>query len=140
MMIKEYSTVKRDKILQFLKTNSERAVSVPDIMDFLKDENMDMNKTSVYRYLDRLMEQNQLLKFVSDKGNMTMFQYMGDERECYDHLHIQCVRCKKVSHMKCEYMNQIHSHIEEHHGYELLYRNSVLYGICKECSETGGIS
>lgn len=133
-MAKEYSTAKRAVIAQFFKDNYDKAVSVHDIMEYLKEQSISINKSSIYRYLDKLVEKNQILKFVADKGNMTLYQYTGEKSECSEHLHIQCVKCGKVSHLDCEFMNEFNLHLKNEHGHNLLCEKSILYGNCNSCN------
>lgn len=134
-MGKEYTTLKRNAVYEYLKINYENAVSVLDIMDYLIEQDISMNITSVYRYLDKLYDQRKILKFVADKGNMTLYQYSGTESECNNHLHMQCVKCGKVTHLDCEFMNNMYTHLEKEHGYRLMCSNSVLYGVCNNCEK-----
>ena len=54
-------------------------------------------------------------------------------RGCEQHLHLKCVKCGKIIHLECHFMEEISHHIEESHGFTLQCKNSILYGICKEC-------
>ena len=53
------------------------------------------------------------------------------------HLHLKCVKCGKIIHLECHFMEEISHHIEESHGFTLQCKNSILYGVCKECKGSG---
>ena len=72
-------------------------------------------------------EQNQ------DPDSCIDYQYVEQGKGCCDHLHLQCVKCGRIYHLDCAFMKEISEHIEKDHGFELQCRNSVLYGICKDC-------
>ena len=44
-----------------------------------------------------------------------------------------CVKCGKILHLDCEFMKEISEHIQKDHGFSLQCKNSILYGICREC-------
>ena len=54
---------------------------------------------------------------------------------CEEHLHLQCVKCGKIIHLECEFMDEISEHILKDHGFELQCKNSILYGMCSACQE-----
>ena len=45
----------------------------------------------------------------------------------------ECVKCGKILHLDCEFMKEISEHIQKDHGFSLQCKNSILYGICREC-------
>ena len=49
-----YATNSRRKILDFLKSNSDRTVTAADIDQYLKRNGDAVNITTIYRYLDKL--------------------------------------------------------------------------------------
>ena len=74
-----------------------------------------------------------MIRYVSGQGSQAAYQYVEQGKGCCDHLHLQCVKCGRIYHLDCAFMKEISEHIEKDHGFELQCRNSVLYGICKDC-------
>ena len=74
-----------------------------------------------------------VIRYVSGQGAQAAYQYVEQGKGCCDHLHLQCVKCGRIYHLDCAFMKEISEHIEKDHGFELQCRNSVLYGICKDC-------
>ena len=93
----------------------------------------EVNITTIYRYLDRLEKDGTVIRYVSGQGSQAAYQYVEQGKGCCDHLHLQCVKCGRIYHLDCAFMKEISEHIEKDHGFELQCRNSVLYGICKDC-------
>ena len=62
-----YVTASRKKILEFLKNNSDRTVTAADIDAYLKQSGGEVNITTVYRYLDKLVKDGSVLKYVAEK-------------------------------------------------------------------------
>lgn len=128
-----YATVSRKKILEFLQKNSERTVSVADIDAWLKRNESEVNVTTIYRYLDKLVREGTVLKYVAEKGNQTVYQYVERGHHCEEHLHLKCEKCGRILHLECAFMDEITEHILKEHGFILQCKNSMLYGRCEEC-------
>jgi len=136
--IGSYSTEKRTKILEFLKINSEKDVSVKEIENYLNnDVNISINVTTIYRYLDKLVKDGAILKHTNENGNGTTYQY-ATLHQCHSHLHIKCSNCGKIIHMNCEFMDELKNHIYQHHRFILECRTSMLYGVCDACNNVIG--
>ena len=131
---REYSTEKRKLILDFLKKHSDEDVSVKDIENYLCNENdINVNLTTIYRYLEKLERSGSVLKHSDEKNKKTTFQYVVPDGSCHEHLHMKCSVCGKIYHMDCEFMEEFKKHIEQHHGFKLECKNSMLYGLCSNC-------
>lgn len=128
-----YRTKGRQLILSYLEGTRERTVSVSEIQEFMNQQGNPVNVSTIYRNLDALVAQGQVMKFVSDKGDKSTYRYIEPEHDCHKHLHIQCVKCGKVIHLECDFMRNIEQHVLEEHGISLLCENSILYGVCQEC-------
>ena len=131
-----YATISRKKILEFLKKNSDRTVAVADIDHYLKAQDCEVNITTIYRYLDKLAKDGTVIKYVAEKGNQAVYQYVELGHHCEEHLHLQCVKCGKIIHLECEFMDEISEHILKDHGFKLQCKNSILYGMCSACQES----
>ena len=134
-----YQTKSRQMTLAFLEKNKNKTVSVAEITDYLHNHGAKTNITTVYRYLDKLVSEHIVFKYVSEDGEKAVFQYVGQESQCHEHLHLKCISCGKLEHMDCDFMKHIHEHMKEHHGFEVQCSKSVLYGYCKECLEQGKV-
>ena len=131
-----YSTTSHKTIMNYLENNQDKLVNVNDIDGFLKGEGIDVNVSTIYRYLNKLSNEGKVMKYVASKGEMSSFQYIGDEEhDCKQHLHLHCIKCGKIIHLECHFMDEISDHIMKHHGFSLQCESSVLYGICKTCGK-----
>ncbi|MGN0370930.1 MAG: Fur family transcriptional regulator [Butyrivibrio sp.] len=129
-----YSTIRHTKIMKYLTDNHDKLVTVNDIDEFLKNEGVEVNLSTIYRFLNKLSDKGELMKYVAGKGEMSSFQYIGgEEKHCKEHLHLHCTGCGKIIHLECSFMNEISSHIMNHHGFMLQCESSVLYGLCEDC-------
>lgn len=130
-----YVTANRKRILEFLQKSDERAVTAADVSAYLKEQNCEVNITTVYRYLDKLAKDGVLIKYVAEKGGQSAYQYVQPGRDCSEHLHLKCVRCGRIIHLDCHFMKEISDHIKEEHEFLLQCRQSILYGVCRDCQE-----
>ena len=128
-----YATTSRKMILDFLKKNCDRTVSVTDIDSYLKAENNEVNLTTIYRYLDKLANEGTVIKYVAEKGSKAVYQYVENGHRCEGHLHLKCIECGGIIHLECEFMDRIAEHIFLDHGFEIQCKNSIIYGTCVKC-------
>ena len=130
-----YTTASRTKILEYLKKNGDRTVNVNDISNYLKENQSEVNITTIYRYLDKLAKEGTVIKYVAEKGNQAVYQYVEQGHHCDEHLHLKCVKCGCIIHLECDFMREIAEHIKKDHGFELQCKNSIIYGMCCICQE-----
>lgn len=128
-----YVTASRKRILEFLKNNSSRTVTAADIDSYLKENDSEVNITTIYRYLDKLANEGTVMKYVTEKGGKAAYQYVELGHRCEEHLHLKCVKCGSIIHLECAFMAEISEHINKDHGFALQCKNSILYGTCKNC-------
>ncbi|MGN0349326.1 MAG: Fur family transcriptional regulator [Roseburia sp.] len=129
-----YATANRKKILDFLRKNSDRTVSVQDIDCYLKRQDSEVNLTTIYRYLDKLEKEGCVIRYVAKKGGKAVYQYVEEGKNCEEHLHLKCIACGRIHHLDCAFMDEISEHIKKEHGFLLQAKNSILYGFCETCA------
>lgn len=135
MTPKPYTTKGRTKITELLKNHPDQVLTANDILAMLEQETIDINLSTVYRYLNKLSEEGIVMKHIAPKGEKAAFQYIGEVNHCHNHLHLQCRNCGRVIHLDCEFMQQIYGHILNEHNFKLECGNSVLLGLCDQCRE-----
>lgn len=128
-----YNTIARTKIKEYLSENSDKGVTVQDINDFLLSQGLGVNITTIYRYLDKLTKEGQLMKHPSKDGSQGVYQLTNTSGHCHEHLHLQCTKCGTIMHLDCDNMGEFSRHIREEHGFVISCRNSIIYGLCQEC-------
>lgn len=129
-----YSTQKRLMILDYLKEHSDKDVSVRDIENHINNNSdKKINITTIYRYLDKLENNGQVLKHMDANGKKASFQYIVPNTECHSHLHLKCSKCETIYHLDCDFMDDFKQHIFSHHKFLLECSSSMLYGLCEKC-------
>ena len=107
-----YNTKTRQLILDYLIRNRQHAVSASNILEHLEAEGASPNPTTVYRYLDKLAGEQRVMKYVADKGEKAVFQYVDEGRHCREHLHLKCVQCGRIYHLDCHFMDEVRAHLD----------------------------
>ena len=130
-----YATASRRKILEYLKNSNDHTVTAADVDEYLKKHDSEVNITTIYRYLDKLAGEQRIMKYVADKGERAVFQYVDEGRHCREHLHLKCVQCGRIYHLDCHFMDEVRAHLMAEHGFTLQCEGSVLYGLCRHCAQ-----
>ena len=112
-------------------------VTVSDICKYFKNQGSSIGITTVYRQLDRMVEQGLVAKYVVDGTSSACFEYLGHDEHCHKHVcfHCKCEKCGKVIHLECEEMTHLGEHMLADHGFQWDFTRTVFYGICEECRE-----
>lgn len=130
-----YTTKQGELILSLLKNEPGRHFTADDIIKVLSDSGKSVGKATVYRHLDKLIKAGRVRKYIVDEGSSACFEYLGDNVSCHQHYHLKCSSCGQLLHVKCEYLDEVSSHIFEHHGFTVSPEKTVLYGVCEHCRE-----
>ncbi len=121
-------------IFDCLQKNMHISLTAKEIEDSLRHENVEVGKSTIYRHLDKLIEDGEVRKFVDEKSKSATFQYVGKEHNCHDHLHLKCYCCGELYHLKCAHMGEVIEHLWQHHNFKIDNSKTVLLGICTDCN------
>lgn len=133
MVTSGYKTKQRDLILNYFKENNFKHVTADDVVAHLKMQGTSVGKSTVYRYLEKLVEQGIVRRYFIEEGQGACYQYAGDSKECHKHFHLKCVKCGKLIHIECNYLDEAEKHILKSHDFEIDNTKTVLYGRCENC-------
>ena len=133
MLQKSYHTKTSDLISQFIGLNLEKGFTAGELSDFLKSNGVEVNKTTVYRNLDKMTENGQLIKHKSMINEGFVYQAVEEVHHCEEHIHFQCCKCGSVIHLDdsktAEYLKSISSEL----GLKIDLNLSSLNGLCQKC-------
>ena len=133
MLGKTYKTEGRKKIMDIMRQSGGVPLSVPQIEGKLQEGGSPLNKTTIYRYLDKLEDSGDVVKYAGDEGRKALFQLVDRKRRCDQHLHLKCVECGALLHLDGPTMSTLAEQVYTEHGFMIQCRNSVIYGLCQEC-------
>lgn len=130
-----YKTKQRDLILEILKKQGDRHLTVEEVTELLHKKGNSVGKSTVYRYLEKLSRESVVKKYTVDGERSVCYQYLHSHKTCSNHYHLKCEKCGKLIHMECETVDRLAEHIYEHHNFHLNTAKCVFYGICENCKE-----
>ena len=130
--MQSYSTSQRKLLMNFFKCHIDEQFSAKQIAQFLSGRKISLS--AVYRNLSTLEKDGLIKRFTKPNSRDAFFQYTANEH-CADCLHLSCKKCGKTYHMKSESQKNIINSLEESDGFTLDKTETVIYGLCKECSK-----
>lgn len=130
-----YNTRQKEAVLACLREHAEGHIRAADIAVHLNTAGEKVGLTTIYRQLDKLVEEGTVKKFTTE-GSSACYQYVGDGN-CGEHFHLKCESCGRLIHLKCRTFDRLSAHILEEHGFQSDPGRTTLYGICGECRSKG---
>lgn len=130
-----YNTKQKENLLAYLIKNRDKHTTVQELTAFLSAEGTPMGTATIYRQLDKLVENGLVRKYVFNGKTGACYQYIGGgDSDCHEHFHLKCIACGQLIHLNCDHLLSINQHIFEHHGFTVDPSQTVFYGICNACS------
>ncbi len=109
---------------------SERhSVTAPDMVSILKQGGKAVNKTSVYRALDQLLESGKICR-QNLAGDIPTFELRD-----HHHDHLVCEVCGRVIVTEC--LVRIPKTVE---GFQVGHHHLTVYGMCESCQLSAAIA
>lgn len=130
MVKQNYKTEQRKELLDYMVKNSKKFVKADEIEKHLKNNNINIGLTTIYRFLNSLEKKGKVR--VELREHTKYYQYISEE--CNNHYHLQCKKCGKLIHLHCDEINQLKMHIAKEHDFEIDSMATIM-GICSECQE-----
>ena len=132
-----YQTKQMNLLAAYLAGKQGEHVTAGDICEYFTREGESIGTATVYRHLERMVDQGVVAKYTVDGTSGACFEYVGDQaadsrQTCY---HCKCEVCGKLIHVTCREVSVFARHMEEHHGFELNPVRTVFYGICADCRQ-----
>ena len=129
-----YNTKQKERISELFQQQGDRHVTAGQISLYLQEQGTPVGMATIYRYLDQLVSEGIIRRYVLDGKSGACYQYVGDHPDaCREHFHLKCLACGKLFHVSCSYLNELNQHILEHHDFEVDHTKTVLYGYCSAC-------
>ena len=122
-----YKTKQKDIILDVIK-NQKHEFTIKDIYKSIKDK---VGLTTIYRLVDKLVEEGKLNKTISS-DNVTYYQYLEECKE-ENHFYLKCDRCGNLIHVDCDCIEELTSHIYNDHKFIPNKDHIIINGLCNKC-------
>ena len=132
-----YKTRQREELLEYLISVQGEHITVNDIRDYFAARNNAIGVATIYRQLEKMVNEGIVTKYVIDANTPACFEYVADDEDhdkdvCF---HCKCEKCGKLIHLHCEELEEMQGHLKDEHEFRLNPMRTVLYGICSECEK-----
>ncbi|MEM7103543.1 MAG: transcriptional repressor [Bacteroidota bacterium] len=116
-------------VVEKMIRESEVAVSHSDIMAELGKTR---NRVTIYRALDRLVEEGVIHRIVNIDGvsKFAACQTCGDKHHYHNHIHFSCTECNEVT---C--LDDVEPSFNLPSGYSVNEVNFTISGVCNKCPQ-----
>ncbi len=127
--LREYRTKQRDLILGVFSYAGY--VTADEIYKALFPE---VNKSTVYRNLEKLTESGKITRELSKDGSKSIYRLNLTAR-CEGHLHLVCSRCGGVIHLSEADSEKLGRALKEDYGFAVNDTATIISGVCESCSK-----
>ena len=128
-----YSTKQGEAVLAYLASVKGTFVTVAQIEDFLKNERVAISRPTIYRRLEKLIQEGRVSKYLFGDGSVACFRYNNPSPCVRDTCHLKCETCRAVFDLACDEVDHISRHITEEHAFQVNGSKIVFYGKCETC-------
>lgn len=126
-----YSTKQEALIVEYLSKNCDKHYTADEIWAAMLPNKV--SRATVYRRLERLVEDGVLIKYNYGSGVGACYQYCHHEHS-NEVFHFVCTKCKEVFHIDCSALSDVQGHLVNHHDFKIDNSRTVFYGICGGCN------
>lgn len=132
----EYNTEQKKLLLEFLEENRDNAYTIEEISQALKEQGASVGKSTVYRLMTRLVEENRVKRQALANSRRAIYRIVLDTH-CHNHLHLQCTTCGKVLHLDEKTSDELLNTVKSLNDFSVSEEDTVLLGRCANCSSGG---
>lgn len=125
-----YSTKQMSILTSFFESNANAHFTADEVYDSVRDSGI--SRATVYRRIERLVEDGVLIKYTLDNRAGACYQYCCSEHQ-NDTCHFICTQCKAVKHIDCSLLNNLQTHLTSDHNLTIDSTRTVFYGLCGGC-------
>ncbi len=117
-----------DQIILKLLSNEHAHLNSQQIFQELKTILPAVNHSTIYRSLNRLVNNGQVS--VSDMGTgSAVYELVSD----HIHHHLVCQQCNRVITITSDEVQKFFDQIEDQYQFKIITNHLVLFGVCDEC-------
>lgn len=133
-----YHTKQRDAVISYLSSLEGAHATAGHIAAYFKGQGIRVGLTTVYRQLDKLVQEGAVKKFMVDGFSGACYQYIHDNSDTDGHYHLKCEMCGDLIHLQCDHVATLSQHFFEKHLFALKPQRTLFYGTCNRCYSQGG--
>lgn len=125
------NTKHRNSVLDIL-VNCNHPLTVEQIFFALKEKNISINLSSVYRTLECLVAKGLLVKSNIHGDNKGLFEFYRREHRH----HLICSECRKIISIEGCPLEAYEKLLQEKTGFDVTGHRLEIYGYCEDCKVT----
>ncbi len=138
--MKKYNTNAKAEIEEYLYQMKGHHLTIKDIANHFKDEDIKVGQTTIYRKVEELVQEGVVKKYILGENNSASFEYVEKDLAAEDQgYHLKCEHCGKLIHFQCSQAAKFWEHLAEEHQFQIDMQQTVIYGVCQICSNAGDI-
>ncbi len=130
---RRYQTKQRGEILSFLKRQSGSHVTAAQVHAYLQEQGNGIGLATVYRTLERLADDKIVNKYIVESQEAATFELAVGKHQQERSAHFKCMGCGMLMHLDCQYIQQLQTHLMDHHDLAVLPEKTMFYGHCSSC-------
>lgn len=129
-----YNTKQRETLLAYIASLDGGCATAAQIVTYFEQKDASIGRTTVYRLLDKLVENGVLRRYTVDGVSGACYQFAENNgADCHTHLHLKCEHCGVLLHLECDMLDNIQQHLSTRHAFRINTLKTVLYGQCDRC-------
>ena len=123
----EYQTKQKKELVELIR-HYHTEFSIKEIYE--KTDGVGL--TTIYRFIEKLEKEGKVKKIILD--GEVFYQYLED-CHCKNHFYLKCSNCGEMIHVDCDCIEDLSSHIEKNHQFQIFRDQLIIPGTCKKCSK-----
>lgn len=132
----QYKTKQREVLMSYLEQETGGHITAGDVVAYFKQQGTPIAQATIYRQLEKLVDEGVLNKYIIDANSPACFEYVGEASHgegeaCF---HCKCEACGRLIHLHCQDLSAISGHLLKEHGFRLNPLRTVFYGLCETCA------
>ncbi|MDR0402622.1 MAG: transcriptional repressor [Treponema sp.] len=131
-----YNTLQGRLILDYLVSLGDRHVTVNQIVQHFRKQNIPIGQTTIYRHLEKLYSSGTIRRYTLSEES-ACYQYASNGKACQEHFHLKCEQCGELIHLECDLLDEIQKHVYKNHSFRINALKTVFYGTCARCLKDG---
>ena len=129
-----YKTKQQELLLSYLREIQGQHFTAEDVRAHFEAKNISIGIATIYRQLEKLVNEGKIQKYFIDDHSAACFEYAGEECCKNDHhFHLKCELCGRLIHLECDDLEELGGHLKAEHGFVINPLRTVFYGLCTDC-------
>jgi Fur family ferric uptake transcriptional regulator len=130
------NTKQRNMILECLKENSERHMTVEEILESIQNKSGHVGIATLYRNLKLLDDQNRIEKTYISEGSAPCYKILGGSCGKHTHHHMICKECGAIADFEDDLLEAIEKIILVTKDFTVTDHRVSFYGLCGKCKSS----